>query len=262
MTYKIQNFFYFANYSCKHQDAIRPSVLSFYHLTFVLSGKVTYKANDKEIVLCENDALLLPSGTKRERLKSDSPAHYVIFNYLPTKGNELSSPLLMKNSVNATVRNLLTAYPYKYYRVYNPLSVSKPENARINEILPNIFNCILTELFASLKYKTDNVHVQNIIKYVNDNVTSPLSLSIISNALHLSREYTSRIFKKELGITLTEYINEQKMLFAKDMLSSSVIALNDIAGWLGYENYGYFSKVFKNYFGLSPAKMKANLNNN
>ena len=261
MTYKIDRFISFFNYNGPCHGSIPFSVIDFYHLTFVFSGNVRYKVNGKEINLGENDALILPPGTKRERYKSDAPAHYVIFNYHPTNGSEFSSVLLMRNAVNSTIRSLLDSYPYTYYNVEDCKADANGENLKIIEILPNLFNCILTELFETLKYKTNNLHVMSAIKYVNDNITKPLSLNTVSAAIHLSREYTTRIFKKEMGITLTEYINEQKMLLAKNMLTNNEMTLQEIAYWLGYDNYGYFSKVFKNCFGISPIKMKTKLKN-
>lgn len=261
MTYKIDRFICFYNYDGPCHGSIPFSVIDFYHLTFVFSGNVSYKVNGKEIILGENDALILPPGTKRERYKSDVPAHYVIFNYHPTKGNEISSVLLMRNAVNSTIRNLLASYPYTYYNVDDCKIDDKGENLKIIEILPNLFNCILTELFDTLKYKTKNLHVLNAIKYVNDNITKPLSLNTVSAAIHLSREYTTRIFKKEMGLTLTEYINKQKMILAQNMLTNNEMTLQEIAYWLGYDNYGYFSKVFKSCFGISPMKMKIELKN-
>lgn len=259
MTYKIDKYFTFYNFNGLKHGAIPFSIINFYHLTFVLSGKVTYKVNDEEIILQENDALLLVPGTRRERYKSNEKAHYIIFNYLPTKGSEIASPLFLKNAVNQTIRKLLDSYPYTYYDPQVYLRSPNSENAKINEILPNLFNCILTELLSTLKYKTNNVHVLNAIKYINDNITQPLSLNSISSAIHLSREHTTRIFKKEMGITISEYINKQKTLLAKNMLTSNELSLQDIAYSLGYENYGYFNHVFKKNFGITPIKMKKEL---
>ena len=262
MTYKINKFFFFCNYSGQGHGAIPKSKIAFYHLTFVLSGKVQYVVNGKDIILEENDAILLVPGTVRERFKSAEHAHYVIFNYNPTKGNEIPSNLFMKNAVNNTIRKLLDSYPYIYFDGFDKFSTDNIINNKINEILPNLFNCILTELFETMKYPTNNINVLNALKYINDNITSSISLKDISNAIHLSREHTARIFKKEIGLTVTEYINKQKVILAKDMLTSNELSLQDIANTLGYENYGYFNKVFKSHFGISPITMKLELKKN
>lgn len=263
MTYKINTFQFFCNFSGKSHGSIPKSKFLFHHLTFVLSGKVRYNVNGKEIILNENDAMLLIPGTIRERYRSTEPAHYVIFNYYPTKGSEIASNLFMKNAVNNTIRKLLDSYPYIYYDAADKAPQDNIiENHKINEVLPNLFNCILTELFETMKYPTSNINVLNALKFINDNITSPISLKDVSTAIYLSREYTTRIFKKEIGLTVTEYINKQKVILARDMLTSNELSLQDIANTLGYENYGYFSKVFKAHFGVSPITMKLQLKNN
>lgn len=254
MSYIIKDFFFFCNFSGKSHGSIPKSKINFYHLTFVLSGEVKYTVEGKDITLRENDALLLVPGTVRERHKSDKSAHYVIFNYTSAKPNDISKSLFMRAAVNQTIRKLLDSYPYTYYD-----RPQKEPNQKINKVLPNLFNCILTELFDSLNYHTENVNVLNAINYINDNITSPISLKDISDHIHLSNEHTSRIFKKEMGITVTDYINNQKMQLAKDMLTSNEMSLLDIAYKMGYENYGYFNKTFKKHFGISPQKMKMSL---
>ena len=64
-----------------------------------------------------------------------------------------------------------------------------------------------------------------------------------------------------MGMTVSQYINKQKITLAKDMLTSKELSIQDIAHLIGYENYGYFNKIFTSYFGMSPVKMKSQLKN-
>ena len=79
-----------------------------------------------------------------------------------------------------------------------------------------------------------------------------ITLSMISEHVHLSREYVAYIFKRETGKTVIEYINERKMLLAKDMIQNGNLTLGEVAERLGFENYGYFSRCFKKHFNTSP----------
>lgn len=77
------------------------------------------------------------------------------------------------------------------------------------------------------------------------------------NFYHLTFVLSGKVTYK-----VNDYINKQKTLLAKDMLTSNELSLQDIAYSLGYENYGYFNKVFKKHFGISPIKMKSELKKN
>ena len=79
--------------------------------------------------------------------------------------------------------------------------------------------------------------------------------------MNLSREYTSYIFKKEMGNTLTAYVNERKLLLAKELITDGAMNLTDIASYLGYENYNYFSRSFIKYLDITPIARKQKVHN-
>lgn len=65
-----------------------------------------------------------------------------------------------------------------------------------------------------------------------------------------------RIFKRETQKTITEYINAQKMTLAKELIQSRSLSLSDIAANLGYDNYNYFSRLFKKHYKTNPNAFK------
>ena len=103
---------------------------------------------------------------------------------------------------------------------------------------------------------SNNEHVLNITKYIGEHITEPLTLTSISRTMGLSREYVSFLFKREMNTTLTEFIHSQKMLLAKQLILNREMELTAIARYLGYENYSYFSRLFKQYFNVSPRRMQ------
>ena len=237
-----------------------PREIKVYHLILVLDGSYTYIVEGKKFTLEKNDALLLVPGTIKERPYIPNPVHFVAFNYASTKGYEVQSCILFRNAVNKTIQKLLDAYPYNNYIYLSQLNDICPENEKNKQVLQNILNCVLIELFDTLKkYNTKNAHVMKALNYINDNITEPLTLNSVSKKLCFTREYTARLFKREVGMTVTEYINKQKLSFARNMLSNNAISLQDISNKLGYENYNYFSRIFKENFGISPLQMRNTL---
>ena len=245
---------------------INSGVIPFYHLMVVLKGEYTFFVNGKKVTVKENDALLLPPGTLRERLPSTGESDHVIFNFMMSKDYSISSYSLFKDSVTPFIRNVVNSfsykyyidlnYPYDFYRLPGSNNDNSIEQTKKKDILHNILNCIILDLFASLNYSTHNQHVISTLRYINDHITDPLSLNDVCREVHLSKEYTSRIFKKEMNMTVTDYIIRQKLALAKDMLASDDLSLRDIAERIGYREYNYFSRLFKKHYGVSPVKMK------
>ena len=96
--------------------------------------------------------------------------------------------------------------------------------------------------------------VKKMIIYIKKNLTKPLSLSEISSECSVSAPYASRIFKKYMNMTVTEYINNEKLYYACELILNTSMNISEIADYLGYSDVFYFSKLFKKKFGISPSR--------
>ena len=74
--------------------------------------------------------------------------------------------------------------------------------------------------------------------------------------MYLNPAYLSRLFRKETGLSLTDYMVEQRLRKAKAELESTNIKISDIAVSVGYSNFSHFSKLFKKLTGLTPQEYR------
>ena len=93
-------------------------------------------------------------------------------------------------------------------------------------------------------------------RYIWENYTRKISLEEISKASGLSAPYFSTIFKEEMGENLSSYLNRLRVERAAVMLTETGKSLNEIAGRCGFEDHSWFSKIFKNFTGMSPGKFR------
>lgn len=228
--------------------------ISYWDFTLVLSGELVYTVNGVKYVVGKNDIILIPKGARRLR-EAGQRARYIIFNFTALPEAELPQEIYYRGALNDEMKGMLSVFPYKMIHDVSKSPPYDPSNARAKAT--NLLNYLLWEMKNFVEYSHHSEHVKKAIKYITDNLTLPISLSEVSGHLHLSREYTAAIFKKETQKTVTEYINERKMLYAKEMLLNGQFTLSEIAYNLGYENYGYFSRTFKRYFGITPISLKA-----
>ncbi|MBR7927542.1 helix-turn-helix transcriptional regulator [Aerococcaceae bacterium zg-ZUI334] len=93
--------------------------------------------------------------------------------------------------------------------------------------------------------------------YIADNLHSKISINHLSQYLQISESYLSHLFKDIEGITPQQFITEEKIKYAKNLLLYSNKPISEIAFSLGYSNQSYFTKVFKLNTKYTPQKFRA-----
>jgi len=244
--YIVSEITHYCNIITNKCSEITPKKIDFYDLTFVLGGSMTYSANGKTYVLRKNDAIFLKPGTIRGRLSGNETVKYVSFNFHIFPQTVLPFDIYIPNCISSDIKKLLSAFPQSHISPYYHSS----------EKIANILNYILFEFLDMTSQTYKNEHVLKIIRYIGEHITEKMTLETISRQINLTKEYTSHIFKKETNKSLTDYINERKMFFAKELIQSHELSLVDVASTLGYENYTYFSRLFKKYFDVTPISLK------
>jgi two-component system, response regulator YesN len=98
--------------------------------------------------------------------------------------------------------------------------------------------------------------IQKVINHIDMNLSQSLSLRQLSNLLSINPSYLSTLFKKEMGITITDFINQQKVRYAITLLNSSDTQIQNIASQVGIDDVNYFIKVFKKINGMTPKEYR------
>lgn len=244
--YLVKEISHYCNVTLKHCSGMTEHIIPYYDFTFVLEGTLTYHVNGRKIVLTGNDAIFLPPGTLRSREAWEDTVSFVSFNFHAFEDVVFPFPVFMQDCINANIRKLTSLYPHSHLTSF----------FHSREKCASMLNYILFELLDAESFGSNNEHVVRILNYIEAHITEKLTLSGICSKISLSREYTSYIFKKETGKTLTSYINERKILLAKELIRKEEMSLADIALYLGYDNYNYFSRLFKTYQGITPAAVR------
>lgn len=103
---------------------------------------------------------------------------------------------------------------------------------------------------ASYSY---NHQVDDILAYINQNITSTITIEHLSGEFFLSESYICRIFKSATGTTINKYINARRISIAKSLLSDGASVMEAYEK-SGYSDYSNFFKAFTKAVGISPKK--------
>ena len=93
-------------------------------------------------------------------------------------------------------------------------------------------------------------------KYIEENYTKKISLDEIAEALHANRSYLSRLYKSKSGVNLFDDILSRRIELAKEYMRTTDRKVYEISQAVGFDDTGYFSKVFKKLVGMSPKEYR------
>ncbi|KGM99687.1 AraC family transcriptional regulator [Clostridium botulinum] len=108
--------------------------------------------------------------------------------------------------------------------------------------------------------KNINKNLKPVFEYIEKNYRDKITLEEAANMCNLNKYYFSKLFKKSTSIKFVDYITLYKIERAKEILKNTDECIINIAIELGYDESGYFSKVFKKIVGVTPSTYR-NKNN-
>ena len=101
--------------------------------------------------------------------------------------------------------------------------------------------------------RTPHWVVKQAIFYIQRHFDQPLNRSDVAEAISVSENYLSQIFRQEMGISLWDYLNRQRINHAQHLLESTTTSVTEVAAAVGIYDPAYFSRIFHKQTGLSPS---------
>lgn len=142
-----------------------------------------------------------------------------------------------------------SAFQTGVIKLYNISVFADWESAFEN--LYRVIKHVFEHVEISIENKNEDV-INKVKSYIKNHLDGDTSLYVLSNYVHLCPEHLLRLFKKQEGITVLQYINDLKLAKAKQLLSETDLQIKEIATKLGFTSAGYFGRFFKSKLGITP----------
>lgn len=134
--------------------------------------------------------------------------------------------------------------PFRYQRVLDPVSC--------------LFQYVhaLMKLYHRQTHSISLSHVQKAQSYIELHPELDLSLQQVAKIIHIHPNHLSEIFKKEIGITFSDYLTKHRLKRAEQLLSTTKMRVSEVATHVGYTDVKYFSQLFKKDTGITPREYR------
>ena len=168
----------------------------------------------------------------------------------------------------------ITGILYRYVQEKCPELTAQAEEAMDN--IDYYMKCLnAPSLFASLKILLDSLwesgedkgadsssvvqQVEQIHRYIEQSYHENITLTALAEQYHMDASYLSRIFSQKYGETIIAFLTRIRMEKAAELMKDQDKKLETISFLVGYDDYNYFSRVFRKKMGCSPREYRNNL---
>lgn len=110
-----------------------------------------------------------------------------------------------------------------------------------------------------LRRSPSDMRIRQVVQYLEDNYALPFSQEECAAKFYMNREYLCRLFTKELGVSMVNYLNEVRIRHAKELLANDALPIKEIAHQVGYEDEKYFARQFKRQENATPVEYRNRL---
>ena len=246
----------------------------FLELSYIISGKGTYKISDKYFKVKAGDLMPLnPQIYHREFASEGEELHQIHMGVKNFKLDSLPKNYLMNENFFGIVNFSKEGESFKNccLEIIKEQKKNEPGfDLILKSLVMKLIVIILRETRTfqnNEKYNCCNFEssektniVETIIAFMNKNYMHDISLDKISRNMYLSPVYISKIFKEETGDSPINYLIKIRLDRASYMLKNERdLSVKEISKKVGYNDAYYFSKLFKKYYGNSPLKFKQSM---
>lgn len=98
--------------------------------------------------------------------------------------------------------------------------------------------------------------VEKVERYIREHLSEELSVKNLADMVYVGADHLTRTFKKRYGKTISDYILQQRMNLAVELLKNPHLTITMVSDAVGFGNYSYFTEQFKRTFGKTPREYR------
>ncbi len=228
-------------------------------INYVTTGYCYLNLEGKRMKFSKNDIMLIPSFVEHKFVAGSKGCKLMQLEFMPEIFNLLQADIDPDSSIPAL------SSCNDVIRISN----NKKINDVITKIIEELMNKdVLHTQLIMLHYAelllliyrhlinntqpSDNDTLNSAIGLMRASITEPIDIIMLSKQLHISDRYLRQLFSKHLKTTPIEFINNERIKLATQLLKDEKLSIKEVAYKCGFKSPQYFTRIFKKQRGISP----------
>lgn len=248
-------------------------------LAYIVEGEFKQRIMEKDILFQQGELCLIDKNCPHQDFLEDQNS-IILFIGL---ANEVLDQAMVENIGEEKLLNFFRTALIKQKDIqqYLHFKPKNPEDKKLEELLLwllteldcndaaakyigkgliiRILNYISTmyefNLSKDQRKKMNWLVYEEITKYIEENYSSITVKELVAK-FHFNEDYYNRILKEKTGMTYLEYVQDIRLKNAHRLLKTTSLTVDAIAELVGYQNKGYFYKIFVDKYKITPAKIR------
>ena len=232
---------------------LRPHLVDFIDITYVIKGKARYIINGDTYDVEAGDLLCISDGMEKEAITDyKDPMRCFSINfyslYPASKSKPPPFPVYSHIGLRKDIIDLFWELTISWSNQKNGYIVKT--RALLMQIL-----CNLSEiLIYNTDFKTGDYRINKLIHLITLHYPDKLTVKHLAKQINLNEAYLGRVFKQITGMSLKQYIMQVRIRNAENMLQTGNYKVYEVAEHCGFSDVVHFYKSFRELRGFSPSK--------
>lgn len=238
----------------------RRSNLKSYLFFIVLDGRGKIQYKNQNYIAVKGDCIFIDCGSEYSHESLDDSWTLKWVHFYGDSMSEIYKKYLSLGGRPCFRSESFMEYNSLLDEIYSiAASDVKIRDMKIYESLVSLLSMLMGECFSDGDSENENTGARNLTpvkKYIDENYNQKITLDMLAEKFYINKFYMTRLFKKQFGISIVNYILQVRITHAKQLLRFTDLSAEYIGDVCGFNDVNYFARTFRKIEGVTPGQFR------